>query len=151
MPVPAKLPTHQPSPLEVAILCRSVCTLALSGRFTLQDPSKAVLHEACHSGPLAGLAAGRDARGDAVMSAPRMHSQSFEATIQFLYWLLWHPASDHLPRENNVKLTLVLCGAALRGSGSQQRSGRKAITNALRCGQRQRQQRQAQQGQTQHV
>ena len=58
-------------------------------------------------------------------------------------------ASDHFPKENNVKLTLVLCGAALRGSGSQQRSGREATTNALRCGQRQ--QRQAQQGQTQHV
>ena len=56
--------------------------------------------------------------------------------------------SDHFPKENNVKLTLVLRGAALRGSGSQQRSGRGA-TNALRCGQRR--QRQAQQGQKQHV
>ena len=52
-------------------------------------------------------------------------------------------------KENNVKLTLVLCGAALRGSGSQQRSGRGATTNALRCGQRR--QRQAQQGQKQHA
>ena len=58
-------------------------------------------------------------------------------------------ASDHFPKENNVKLTLVLCGAALRGSGSQQRSGRGATTNALRCGQRR--QRQAQQGQKQHA
>ena len=57
--------------------------------------------------------------------------------------------SDHFPKENNVKLTLVLRGAALRGSGSQQRSGREATTNELRCGQRR--QRQAQQGQTQHV
>ena len=57
--------------------------------------------------------------------------------------------SDHFPKENNVKLTLVLYGAALRGSGSQQRSGREATTNVLRCGQRR--QRQAQQGQKQHV
>ena len=58
--------------------------------------------------------------------------QSFEATIQFLYWLLWHPsACDHFLKENNVKLTLVLCGAALRGSGSQQRSGRGA--QQMRC------------------
>ena len=53
------------------------------------------------------------------------------------------------PKESNVQLTLVLCGAALRGSGSQQRSGREATTNALRCGQRR--QRQAQQGQKQHA
>jgi hypothetical protein len=56
---------------EVAILCRSAGMLALSGR--LKTRQKAILHEACHSGPLAGLAAGRGARGDAVMSALRMH------------------------------------------------------------------------------
>ena len=53
------------------LLCRSASMLALSGR--LRTIQKAVLHEACHSGPLAGLAAGRGARGDAVMSALRMH------------------------------------------------------------------------------
>ena len=72
--------------------------------------------------------------------------QSFEATCTGCCGI---QASDHFPKENNVKLTLVLCGAALRGSGSQQCSGREATTNALRCGQRQ--QRQAQQGQKQHV
>ena len=69
-------------------------------------------------------------------------------TVPVLVVVVSKLASDHFPKENNVKLTLVLCGAALRGSGSQQRSGRGA-TNALRCGQRR--QRQAQQGQKQHV
>ena len=139
---------HQPITSEAVILCRSVGTLALSGR--LRTIQKAVLHEACHSGPLAGLAAGRGARGDAVMSALRMHMSELRGhhTVPVLVVVASKLASDHFPKENNVKLTLVLCGAALRGSGSQQRSGREA-TNALRCGQRR--QRQAQQGQTQHV
>ena len=88
------------------------------------------------------------------MPAPRGGtSQSFfEVTIQYRSvrtGCCGIQASDHFPKENNVKLTLVLCGAALRGSGSQQRSGRGATTNALRCGQRR--QRQAQQGQEQHL
>jgi len=125
-------------------LCQYVGTLGAP-----QTRQKAVLHEACHSARWLGSPPGGAREGTLSCRHRGCTCQSFEATIQFLYWLLWHPASDHFPKENNVKLTLVLCGAALRGSGSQQRSGREATTNALRCGQRQ--QRQAQQGQTQHV
>ena len=45
--------------------------LALSGR--LRPVRKLFCTKLVIRGPLAGLAAGRDARGDAVMSAPRMH------------------------------------------------------------------------------
>jgi hypothetical protein len=62
---------HLPSPqgCHPVSLCQYVGTLGAP-----QTRQKADLHEACHfRGPLAGLAAGRGARGDAVMSAPRMH------------------------------------------------------------------------------
>jgi hypothetical protein len=95
--------------------------LSLSGRLTgrLKTRQKAVLHEAC-SGPLAGLAAGRDARGDAVMSAPRMHMSELRGhSVPVLVVV----ASELVTilKKSNVKLALVQCGAALRGSGSQQR------------------------------
>ena len=143
------LPTHQChhlSRLPPVSLCQYVGTLGAP-----QDHSESCFARSLSFGARwLGSPPGGTREGTLSCRHRGCTCQSFEATIQFLYWLLWHPsACDHFLKENNVKVTLVLCGAALRGSGSQQRSGRGATTNALRCGQRR--QRQAQQGQKQHV
>ena len=83
------------------------------------------------------------------MSAPGMHMSELRGHHTVPVLVVVASKLTIFPKENNEKLTLVLCGAALRGSGSQQRSGREATTTALRCGQQR--QRQAQQGQKQHV